>query len=203
VSHDAFQRAVVDLTLDYRKSSALLHGDRDVLAGYDLTDRERTRLLSIVAQPGMSVHCSLSRGNRLEVIAGVFPMTCVLLEPILNGLIDELWREHRPSNYQLAGEEAAFADVIRRKRADGELDVEYLDEIFAYELACWEMIRRGRTRPGTADAEARVDFVHRPSDLLPPLSRLEAPPPDLPTGSYPAIVRLRDGGFEVELLTPP
>jgi len=124
MSLETFQQAVVELTLDYRKSSALREGDRGALAGYDLTEREWGRLLAIVREPGMSVHCSLCRGNRLEIIAGVFPMTCVLLEPVLGRLLDELWRDHRPSNYQLIGEETAFAVFVGRQIANGELRIE-------------------------------------------------------------------------------
>ena len=74
MSLDAFQCAAVDLTLDYRKARAVRDGDPAVLAGYELTDRERSRLVAIVGQPMMSVHCSLSRGNRVEIIGGAFPM---------------------------------------------------------------------------------------------------------------------------------
>ena len=76
------QRAVVDLTLAYLKGRSCREGrDDTLLASYDLTPLERDRIIAIVSQPGMSVHCSLSRGNRLEVVFNAFPMTCVLLGP--------------------------------------------------------------------------------------------------------------------------
>jgi len=196
-----FQRAIVDLTLSPQIAVALLHGDTSALADYDLTERERRRILDIVRQPGISVSCSLVRGNRLEVIAGIFPMTCVLLEPVLRQLLDELWAEHRPSNYQLAGEDTAFAELVGRKSAAGELAFEYLDEIFAYERACQEMAYRVRTLDGPDRVvETVVEFQHPPDELLPPLSRLVAPPPGLPRGRYRARVRLQDDRLEVEML---
>ena len=71
--------------------------DDRFLASYDLMPRERQRIIAIVSQPGMSVHCSLSRGNRLEVVFDAFPMTCVLLGFRLRSVIDELWEQHRPT----------------------------------------------------------------------------------------------------------
>jgi hypothetical protein len=195
MSLDAFQCAAVDLTLDYRKARAVRDGDPAVLAGYELTDRERSRLVAIVGQPMMSVHCSLSRGNRVEIIGGAFPMTCFLLDGQFGDVLDELWRDHRPSNYQLRGEETAFADLLRRKLRRGDVCIPYLGEVFDYECLCGELM--GRARASSQAVEAIMAFEHHPADLLPPLSRLTAPPPDLPRGRYPAVVRLRNDAFDV------
>ncbi len=201
MSLKAFQQALVDLTLAPRTAGMLRRGDASVLEPFDLTARERERLLAVVRQPGMSVSCSLSRGNRFETIAETFPMTCVLLEPVLRQLLDELWEQWRPANYQLTGEEAAFATTLARKRAAGEFAIEYLDEIFAYELACREMAHRIRNQAGPERAvEAVVEFQHAPDALLPPLSRLAMPPAGLPPSSCRARIRLQDGRFNVEML---
>ena len=194
-----FQQALVDLTVVAARAGALRRGEAAMLAGYDLSERERQRLVDIVRQPGMAVTCSLSRGNRMEVIVGVFPMTCVLLKPLLRGLLDELWEEHKPANYQLAGEEQAFAAFLERKIADG-LAVEYLAEVFAYERVCWELAQLLRARHGPTMCEATVAFEHPPEQLLPPLSRLTAPPAGLPRGSYAARVKLTEAGLEVDRL---
>ncbi|MBZ5728893.1 MAG: hypothetical protein LAP87_28425 [Acidobacteriia bacterium] len=204
MSLGGFQRAVVDLTLSPRKARALRGGEAGLLADYHLTGRERERILDMVRQPGMAVSCTLSRGNRLEAITEVFPMTCTLLAPVLRNLVDELWEERQPANYQLAGEDAAFAATIGRRMAAGELSIEYLAEIFAYEMVCREMARRMRSHTGPAGGvEAIVEFQHAPDDLLPPLSRLTAPPAGLPPSPCRVRVELRDGRFEVEVLRAP
>lgn len=199
----SFQRAVVELTLAPWKARALRQGDTGVLAGYDLTSREHNRIVDIVGQPGISVHCTLSRGNRFEVIHGAFPMTCVLLRPVLRPLLDEFFEQHRPTDYQLAGEQTAFAAIVDRKIAAGALAIEYLPEIFAYEMACFELVQRMqmRTDPDATD-EAIVEFLHSPDELLPPLSQFTPPPAGLPTGSYRVRVAMRSGRFQVELLHP-
>jgi|GEM_PF-3311948 len=203
MSLQSFQRAVVELTLAPWKSRALRQGDSGVLAGYDLTCRERDRIVDIVGQPGISVHCTLSRGNRFEVIHGVFPMTCVLLRPKLRQVLDEHCQEHRPANYQLEGEQTAFAAIVSRKIAAGELVIEYLPEIFAYEMACMDLGRRMQMQNDPdAAVQAIVEFQHSPNELLPPLSRRSAPPSGLPKGSYRARVKLQGEQFQVELLHP-
>ena len=126
-------------------------------------------------------------------------MTCVLLRPVLRPLVDELWQQHRPTNYQLSGEETAFVAIVTRKIAAGELVIEYLEEIFAYEMKCLELVQQKRTDPD-AEATAIVEFQHTPDDLLPPLSQLESPPAGLRAGSYSARVRLQGELFKVELL---
>ena len=200
MSLKTFQQVLVDLTLTPSRARAL-RVDGGALEGYDLTPLERERLLDILRQPGISVHCSLSRGNRFETIAEIFPMTCVLLEPVLRELLEELWRISRPENYQLSGEEAAFAELVKCKLAVGEIAIEYLEEVFAYEMVCWDLARRMRMqRDAESAVEAVVEFQHSPGELLPHLSRLVAPPARLPRGRYSARVVLRDGRFDVEML---
>ena len=194
----AFQQALVDLTLAPALARALRRGDVKPLAGYDLTVLERERLQEIVRQPGISVHCTLSRGNRFEVVAGAFPMTCVLLRPVLREVLDELWLAHRPDNYQLAGEQTKFAAFVGARIVAGALDIEYLDEVLAYEVACQDLLQRARLNP--TKAEAHVAFRHDPDDLLPPLARLVLPPSGLPTGMFPARVTIHEGRFAVALL---
>lgn len=197
-----FQRVLVDLTLNPSVARSIKQEGGSALKEYDLSQLECDRVLNIVRQPGISVHCSLSRGNRFEEIAAVFPMTCVLLEPVLGAVLDELWRSSRPQNYQLSGEEAAFAALVGRKLADGSVKIEYLHEIFAYEMICWDLARRMRLeRDPNFVIKVRMEFQHSPGDLLPPLSRLEAPPPGLLPGCYPACVTLRGERFDVAMLT--
>jgi len=196
-----FQQALVDLTLAPSLTRRLNRGDLTVLDPYQLEPHEQERLLAIVGHPGMSVNCTVARGNRFDAIGEIFPMTCVLLEPVLRGLLDELWDEHRPSNYQFAGEEDAFADFVRAKLSSGSLDIQYLPEVFAYESVCWNLAQRFRnqTDPDEEFTET-IEFQHSPDQLLAPLSQLTAPPGDLPKGLYRAVVRLRHQRFDVEVL---
>jgi len=132
----------------------------------------------------MSLNCSLARANRFGSIHDAFTMTCVLLGPRLRDLLDELWSERRPDNYQLAGEEAAFAVLVERAIARNALTDEYVDEVFQYERICWDMAMELRLRDAAA-MEGRTRstrFRHDPARLFDPLSEHQPPPPGLPLG---------------------
>jgi len=194
-----FQQAIVDLTLAPDSWRAMRRGESAVLDRYKLNERERNRLLEISRQPGMAMNCSLARGNRLELIVGAFPKTCTLLKPLLPRLLDELWERRKPDNYQLFGEEDAFAAFIAKKLSQSELAVEYLSEIFAYELTCRDLALRFETCADAESAlEAIVEFRHPPDELLAPLNRHVAPPSGLPSGIFPTRVRLSEAGLEID-----
>lgn len=198
----AFQQAIVELTLAPRRVRRLLQGDLSVLEKYDLAERERQRILFAAGQPGMELNCTIARGNRFEPVAELFPMTCTLLKPVLRELLDEIWEDAPPTNYQFAGEDEAFIKAVRRKLANGELAIEYLDEIFSYESRCAELARRMGVETGPNDeSEALVEFRHPPDLLLPPLSEYKLPPAGLPTGTYLARLILRGEQFDVEMLS--
>lgn len=193
-----FQRLMVELTLSPGMVRRLRAGELADIDGAGLTDRERGRLLAIVQQPGISIHCTLSRGNRLEAIAIALPMTCTLIEPIFRPLLDAFWEESPPSNYQLTGMDHGFARFLRGKIDACELEVEYLSEIVDYETLCLALRDRRRVSADGGDFEAFMEFQHDPDRLLPPLSRLALPPPGLPIGAYPSRVTLREDRFVVE-----
>jgi hypothetical protein len=173
-----------------------------VLEKYELTERERRRILFAVSQPGMELNCTIARGNRFEPVAELFPMTCTLLKPVLRELLDEIWEDAPPTNYQFAGEDEAFIKAVRRKIASGELAIEYLDEIFSYESSCAELARRmGVVTDPNDVGEAILEFQHSPDLLLPPLSEYKLPPSGLPKGRYRARLILRGERFDVEMIS--
>jgi hypothetical protein len=192
---------MVDLTLTPKSCRAIGRGVSAVINQYELTERERGRLSEIARQPGMAMNCALARGNRLELIVGSFPKTCTLLKPLLPRLLDELWEQRKPDNYQLFGEEDAFAAFIAEKISRNELAVEYLSEIFVYELTCRDLEIRVETCGDTNSVfEAIVEFRHAPDELLGPLNNHAAPPPGLPSGIFPARLRMSEAGFEMSVL---
>jgi len=202
MSLQAFQQALVDLTLAPQQTRRLIQGDLTVLASYDLDEREISRLLNVVHHPGMSLNCTIARGNRFDAIGEVFPMTCVLLEPVLRDLLAELWETVRPTNYQFAGEEEAFAGIVRQKLSNSDLSIPYLDEIFAYECLCWELAQQMRNQTELDhEMDAVIEFHHPPNLLLPPLSKMTVPPAGLPTGIYRARLILKGTRFHVEMIS--
>src|SRR5262245_3718584 len=128
-----FQRALSDMTLDTRLAVGVRKEGTRALSNYELTLLEQQRLVDVARQPGMDLNCTLARGNRFGPIVEMFPLTCELLKPWLRELLDELWSRHRPDNYQLTGEEDAFAALLLQKIERGEVAHPYAEEVFRYE----------------------------------------------------------------------
>jgi len=189
------------MTLDAGLASAVRHDGACALAGYSLTDLECERLVAVARQPGMDLNCSLARGNRFAPIVDFFPLTCELLHPWLRALLDELWSTRRPDNYQLLGEDEAFARFIGERAARGALPHPYAEEVFRYEHACLELAKSLRhVAPPDGPAPFRLAyFRHDPRIVLRALERHEVPPPGLPAGDYCVRITLRGDALEVEM----
>lgn len=198
-----FQRALADMTLDARLAAAVRVRGSEALAGYALSALEARRLEAVARQDGMSLNCSLARANRFGSIHDAFPMTCVLLGPQLRGVLDDLWSRRAPDNYQLTGEEMAFAALVEGVVASGAVASPYLDEVFRYERACWDLALEVRLRdPATLEGCTRTcRFRHDPAAVLDALGRHEMPPPGLPRTEYLVNVRVSDGDIVAEWTT--
>jgi hypothetical protein len=192
-----FQRAYTDMTLDVRLARRVRHDGEAALAAYALDRRESARLARVARQPGMALNCTLARANRFTSIADAFPRTCVLLEPWLRTLLDELWSAGAPRDYQLRGEVDLFAACVRRDWLPRGT-VEYLDEVFAYEQACRALLEDSRraTLAGMRGDVRRVAFRHDPGALLPPLDAAVAPPAGLPEAPHWVDVEIVDEALE-------
>lgn len=192
-----FQRALVDMTLDAGLARAVKQGGARPLGAYGLSRREASRLVAVARQPGMVLNCTLARANRFTAIAESYPMTCVVIEPVLRELIDALWARDRPQGYQLTSDVESFA---RRVQDDHALHArfEYLSEIFRYEQACIALVNQTR-RCSLAEMAGRVlevPFSHDPGALLPPLHSRVAPPAGLPPAPHRMEIELVDGALE-------
>ncbi|HEY3443214.1 MAG TPA: hypothetical protein VGK29_20825 [Paludibaculum sp.] len=203
-----FQRALSEMTVSPNLAARVRAEGERPLAAYDLTPRERARLVAVARHPGMDLNCTLARGNRFGPIVDVLPLTCTLLKPWLRELLEELWQIKRPGNYQLSGEEHAFAAFLQAKLAGGELSHPYLAEVLEYELASWALVQSLRhtsagdePQPG-GEPFRLVHFSHDPALLLPPLEAGALPPDGLPGGRYPVRVTLRGDTLVVEHEAP-
>ena len=195
------------MTIDSRLAAAVRKLGPAPLSAYALTELERLRLVGIARQPGMDLNCTLARGNRLAPIEEMFPLTCELLKSSLRGLLEEFWDANRPKNYQLAGEDEAFAEFVEAKIARGEVRDPYAAEVLRYERTCVALaksLRFTRVDDVAAPDAARVRhvrFEHDPRTLIRALERRETPPSDIDTGDYLVRVTLFSDALEVELET--
>jgi hypothetical protein len=87
MSLQQFQRAFADLVAS-PNLCVRLPSAPEMLDVYDLTERERVRLLAMASHRGMSHNCTLYRANRLTPIARCLPRTCLSLGGRLRDLFD-------------------------------------------------------------------------------------------------------------------
>src|ERR1051325_5309390 len=132
---EAFQRAMCDLVASPDLCIALLESPEEVLGRYDLSERDRRRLVEVVQQPGMFVNCSLYRANRLSPIYNLIPHTCFLLGDSLLDEATEFWKGFKETRLQFHDEVKEFAGFLRRRLEKGLLQKLMLAEVIEYELA--------------------------------------------------------------------
>ena len=106
---------------------ALRSGDSALLAGFDLSEVEKNRLLEAVRQPGMSVSCSIYRSNRMTPLYTMLHFTCVLLGERLKPVVDDFWATADAPDLQFKPEIERFAQYLGRRLAEGSLIDPYLE----------------------------------------------------------------------------
>lgn len=180
------------MTIEPHLAATVRRQGADALTAFDLTEREKIRLVAVSRQPGMDLNCTLARGNRFAPIYDAYPMTCTLLGTQLRAVLDELWSSARPTNYQLSGEIDAFAELLNARLIDLEIANPYLPDILNYEAVCWELGQSLRhARPSIAVSRKSVMFRYDPGALLPALEAGRIPVQGLPQGHFPVSIILR------------
>jgi hypothetical protein len=94
-----FQQALADLVASPARCQAVRDGDGSMLQGYQLTDRERTRLVGMARQPAMAANCMVYRSNRLTPLVLNLADTCSALGPRLREVLDDYWDDNPTDNF--------------------------------------------------------------------------------------------------------
>jgi hypothetical protein len=109
------------------------------LRRFDLTHREKHRLLEIVWQQGMSVSCSMYRSNRVTPIYTLLNFTCFLLGDKLKGELEKYWTSSELLDLQFKEEIERFAYYLKRRIHEGAIENRFLEEVLDFELAMNEL----------------------------------------------------------------
>src|ERR1700752_81940 len=210
---EAFQQAMCDLVESPDLCLMLVQFPEQVLGRYDLSDRDRRRLVAVVQQPGMLVNCSLYRANRLSPIVNLVPHTCFLLGNALLDEATEFWKGFKETRLQFHEEVKQFGDFLRRRIEMGFVQIPILAEVLEYELALnefrysprLEVLSRLELSKTVAGESKCVQlhplirallFRHEPRRLLELLDERRPPPYELAEGEFWLLL---DGkGEEVE-----
>jgi len=215
----AFQQAMCDLVASPDLCMLLIQSPERVLGRYDLSDRDRRRLVEVVQQPGMFVNCSLYRANRLSPIYNLVPHTCFLLGDALLDEATEFWKGFKETRLQFHEEVKQFGDFLRRRIELGFLQNSILAEVLEYELALNEFrytprldVRSRLELSKTVARESKrirlhplirvLLFRHEPGRLLELLDERRPPPYELAEGEFWLLLDGKGEEVETKLIDP-
>lgn len=137
-AHD-FQLAFASLIASPETCCEMLTAEESFFARFDLTEREKLRLHTIVRQKGISACCSLYRMNRVTPVYSQLSNTCALLKDKLIPLIEEFWRYLTKPSLQFREEVLEFGDFLMNKINTEIISIPYLKEVLQLEIAMNEL----------------------------------------------------------------
>jgi hypothetical protein len=204
VYQDIFCRMVASLGFRER----VLERPGEMLDGLDLTERERRRLLTLAADPGMRVNTAIHRANRLAPLDQTLPFTCFLLGERLRPVVERYWTENPSENLQSPVECERFAAFLRHEIMSGRIADPYLDEVLEFERTCTqlrfyteeELRGLGRPADGLPALVRMVAFRHDPVTLMEALMNFEIPAEELPLGDFHLLIDCRSGEADFRLI---
>jgi hypothetical protein len=215
----AFQQAMCDLVASPDLCLMLVQSPEQVLGRYDLSDRDRRRLIAIVQQQGMVVNCSLYRANRLSPIVNLIPHTCFVLGDRLLDEATEFWKGFKETRLQFHEEVKQFGEFLRWRLESGFLDNAVLAEVLEYELALnefryiqrLEVLSQLQLNKTVARESKHVQlhplirvllFRHDPRHLLVLLDERRQPPYELTDGEFWLLLDGKGEDVEIKLIDP-
>jgi hypothetical protein len=213
----SFQRALCDLIASPRLCLTLRTTPEVMLANYELSARERRRLMDVVWQRGMSMNCTLYRSNRITPIYTLLNYTCLSLGDQFGPLMDQFWDARQYQDGQFQGEVERFGAFLRQQIADGIVMSPFAGELLEFELAINELefgprkevLREfGRLPPPQADTPCRlhplariVRFKHSPAALISAATAGVFTPPDIPAQEALVVLSTLDGDLKITQLS--
>ncbi|HEV2891843.1 MAG TPA: hypothetical protein VGX28_15835 [Frankiaceae bacterium] len=114
----AYQNALADLVASPDAVRAVRAGDHAVLDGYDLTPRERARLVTVAGSPRMATNCMLYRAHRTVPLARLLPRTVAALGERMRATVDAFWAATPDTLIQFEDEARAFAAFVAGREPD-------------------------------------------------------------------------------------
>jgi len=209
----SFQQALCDLIASPRLCLALRAAPEDVMAIYELSERERTRLIEVVWQRGMSTNCSLYRANRVTPLYTLLNYACRSLGDQFRLLLDQFWDAKDYQDGQFQSEVERFGDFLRQRIADGVVSNPFTAELLEFELALNVLKFAPRKQllgeiaslpPPGPDTPCRlhplariVRFRHDPATLLTAAARGVIPSPNIPEQETLIVLSVVNGDMSV------
>lgn len=140
MTQSAFQGALARLVVDPAFRDLVRSSGAAALEG-ELTSLEQVRLTAMVDEKGLDATRMLHKSFRLTKLYATLPLTRRLLGPtILAAEVSAFWSANNSDSHYFLNEAIAFCDFLLERARSG-LEVEYLDEVVAYERAALNLRR--------------------------------------------------------------
>jgi hypothetical protein len=141
-----FQQAMADLTASPALCLRVRQDPRALDERYQLTTRERERLLGIVHHPGMACACTVYRANRLAPLAMYVPRTCQALGPLLREVVEAFWTAFVETDVHMFIETDRFCRFLQTRIDEGhEYPPEVQEALAAESVAVATALRESYT----------------------------------------------------------
>ncbi len=134
-----FQIAFAKLISSPQLCAKVLVDEEPFFTTFNLTEKEKMRLHSVIRQKGISACCSLYRMNRVTPVYTQLSNTSQLLGDTLIPLIEEFWIYYSETSLQFKEEVLAFGAFLMSKIENGLPDIPYLKEISQLEIIINEL----------------------------------------------------------------
>jgi len=215
----AFQRALCDLIRSPDMCLDLRASADGVLTSYDLSARERSRLLDIVWQRGMSTNCTLYRSNRVTPIYTLLHNTCMVLGDDLKDTLEAYWAASDLHDLEFKHEILRFSHFVKDQVQASVIVDPFIEEVLEFEVAVNELrfaprrevLRRLQAQEVREDTPTRLQvhpltrvvwFRHEPVELLGWLARKRVPRELPETESFLLLSRVDEDDLSARTLEP-
>ncbi len=167
-----FQLALAEIITSPQIGQAYYKDPGTLDQKYTLSEKEKTRLLSMVSQKGMRTNYMLYQMNRLTPLTMFMGYTLKILHPQLMSILHPFWAAYPKTSFQFRDEIAFFSAFLKKKIADGSLDLPYLEDVLRLEDAL-NHIRFDQDETSYANDEfftlhpaARIVYMEHDAHLL-------------------------------------
>jgi hypothetical protein len=134
-----FQIALAKLIGSPQLCETVLRDETVFFAEFDLTEKEKKRLNSVLRQKGISACCSLYRMNRITPVYTQLINTSTLLGDGLVPLVEEFWLQYPEPTLQFRDEVLEFGRFLMNKIETGIVHIPYLKQVLQVEIAINEL----------------------------------------------------------------
>lgn len=168
----AFQSVLAQLVTSAMFRENVVALGEHALTDFELTVKERTRIVRLATDAGVKVTATLVESFRFAKIVKLMPLTRILLgDTRLAEEARRFWLHHPPRSFYAVDEVIAFCDHLANGIEMGA-DMPYLEDVLSLERT---MLELRRPRADDAPVTRLIRFHSDPVGLLAPLAAGRVP----------------------------